>query len=279
MESMFNRLKKKTKSLLHRVGGALFEKPMQKLIAQEKAQTKTMEQLLTYIKVNMNKGHFDHYNYSPAAYLNFKAMRESAELVEKNMESALVFDTRDSTQRLNVLDHALSQTMIDGFALEFGVFRGKSINIIAGFLPEKQIYGFDSFEGLPEDWNGYFWEKGHFAVDHLPQVPDNVTLVKGWFSDTLPVFVKESKIDAISFLHVDSDLYSSAKTIFDSLKEFIKVGTIIVFDEYYNYVNWKNGEYKAFMEFCESERVQFTYLAFGHYQVSVRIISIGGESA
>ena len=51
---------------------------------------------------------------------------------------------------------------------------------------------------------------------------------------------------ASSFLHIDSDLYSSARTVLFLLHEQIVSGTIIEFDEYFNYPNWKQHEYKAF---------------------------------
>jgi hypothetical protein len=37
--------------------------------------------------------------------------------------------------------------------MEFGVSRGVTINFLAALNPMKKIYGFDSFEGNPEDWD------------------------------------------------------------------------------------------------------------------------------
>ena len=42
--------------------------------------------------------------------------------------------------------------MEDGLFLEFGVYKGTSINFISSLIPDKKIYGFDSFGGLPEEW-------------------------------------------------------------------------------------------------------------------------------
>jgi hypothetical protein len=68
----------------------------------------------------------------------------------------------------------------------------------------------------------------------LPHVSSNVTLIKGWFDQTLPPFLEKHPAP-VSFLHVDCDLYSSTKTIFDSLRTRFRPGTVIVFDEYFNY--------------------------------------------
>lgn len=217
--------------------------------------------------------------FTPHSYLSFKALEESCELISRHMEHAMVFRANRPEDLHAVLLHALEQPLIDGLVLEFGVYSGKSINLISQRLPEREIFGFDSFEGLPEEWPGRHVKQGHFKRNALPEVGGNVSLIQGWFDDTLPAFVGKNGGSPVSFLHVDCDLYSSTKTVFDNLKEQIVPGTMIVFDEYMNYTTWKHHEHKAFMEFCESENAEFTYLAFGLQQASVRIDRIRGEGA
>lgn len=136
--------------------------------------------------------------------------------------------------------------------------------------PEREVYGFDSFEGLPEDWRTDFG-KGHFATP-LPKVRPNVRLIKGWFNETLPTFVAQHR-QAIGFLHVDCDLYSSTAAIFNALGPQIKSGTIILFDEYFNYPGWQQGEHKALIEFTNAHCMPFQYLAYNprHEQCVVEI--------
>ena len=120
----------------------------------------------------------------------------------------------------------------------------ETLNFIASLLP-GQIHGFDSFEGLPEDWRqGH--EKGTFAVGHLPRVRPNVRLYKGWFEDTLPAF-REQYPGPVAFLHLDADLYSSTKTVLDILGEGIVPGTVIAFDEFFNYPGWRKGNIGPFV--------------------------------
>ena len=72
--------------------------------------------------------------------------------------------------------------------LEFGVANGNTINYISKFTNDK-VYGFDSFEGLPEKWRDGF-DKGAFNRNGvLPQVNSNVELIKGWFNETLVNFI------------------------------------------------------------------------------------------
>jgi hypothetical protein len=57
-------------------------------------------------------------------------------------------------------------------------------------------------------------------------------------------------------------LYSSTKTIFDELADRFVPGTVIVFDEYFNYPNWQQHEYKAFQEFVAKHGITYQYLGF-----------------
>ena len=140
-----------------------------------------------------------------------------------------------------------------GHILEFGVGEGRSLRLLKG-LTDKTIYGFDSFDGLPEDWvmsDDYVVPAGSFK--HDPPDFKNVEYVIGWFADTIPVWKKDHP-GMISFMHIDSDIYSSAVTILTELNHQIVPGTIMVFDDMYGterYQNWEQGEYKAFNEWKE----------------------------
>lgn len=171
-----------------------------------------------------------------------------------------------------------SKRVVGGLNMEFGVYKGDSINLLAKLAPERNFLGFDSFEGLPEQWT-IESKKGAFDVGgKLPTVRKNVSLVKGFYSATLPQFRGENKTKAVAFLHVDCDLYSATKEIFEYLGERFRSGTVIVFDEYYNYPDWLWHEYKAWMEFVEERGIKFTYIGFIRIgtQVAVRIDQIAG---
>jgi len=131
-----------------------------------------------------------------------------------------------------VFKHMKLQHKPNTLWLEFGVFSGNTINYISKFTNDK-VYGFDSFEGLPEKWRDGF-DKGAFTRDgNLPQVNRNVELIKGVFNETLLNFIdKHNK--KVSFIHMDADLYSSTKYVLDVLKDYIDTDCIIVFDELVN---------------------------------------------
>jgi hypothetical protein len=150
-----------------------------------------------------------------------------------------------------------------GLWLEFGVYDARTIDRISKYTDKPIIFGFDSFEGLPSDWYGRTdgnFKAGTFSLNgNLPRVDSHVTLIKGWFSDTLPKFIKEHDMP-ISFIHVDSDIYSSAKDIFDNLKQNIINGCIIVFDELLAYPGFEMHEWKALSEFVEDNNIEFEWI-------------------
>jgi len=164
--------------------------------------------------------------------------------------------------------------------LEFGVASGRTINYISSFTTDK-VYGFDSFEGLPEKWRDGF-EKGAFNMDgNMPQVNANVELIKGWFDATLPAFIK-SQNKKVSFLHLDADLYSSTKFILNLLKDYIDEECIVVFDELVNYPGFdlETGELKAFYEFITENKVDYEWIGMngtptgmvGYYHENVALV-------
>lgn len=148
----------------------------------------------------------------------------------------------------------------DTLWLEFGVASGRTINYISKFTTDK-VYGFDSFEGLPEKWrDGY--DRGEFTRHgKFPKVNENVVLIKGWFNETLPDFIKTQN-KKISFIHMDADLYSSTKCIFENVKDYIDTDCIIIFDELVNYPGFDGdtGELKAFYEFITENVVDYEWI-------------------
>ncbi len=176
----------------------------------------------------------------------------------------------------SVHDVAVQSAELEGgLVLEFGVYSGTTTNYIAS-KTGWAIHAFDSFEGLPETWRAGY-KKGKFSRCSLPDLADTVTLHVGWFDETLPKFVAGLKKDqrSICYLHIDSDLYSSAKSVFSYLGGLIVAGTVIVFDGYFNYPGWKEGEFKAFQEFVAENSVEYEYITYNHehQQVAVKIVS------
>ncbi len=122
--------------------------------------------------------------------------------------------------------------------LEFGVYQGYTIKYWSTINanPDSRFFGFDSFEGLPEDWSGAFVRvpKGTFNTEGMiPQVDDpRVSFQKGWFQDSLPLFLESFESRNRLLIHCDADLYTSTLFVLCTLHNRLKPGSLIVFDEF-----------------------------------------------
>ena len=178
--------------------------------------------------------------------------------------------------------------------IEFGVYKGKTLQYIRNHFDDSfRVYGFDSFEGLPEDWIGAITKeridgvktgrkidikKGHFTTQGIIPDIDKVTFYKGWFKNTIPEYLKKHQ-DPIGLLHIDCDLYSSTKMVLWSLNDFIIPGTIIAFDDwFYNAnINCNDGEQKAFLKWTRFFKRKFEFVNFqgeGSRKVMQKVVKI-----
>jgi hypothetical protein len=207
----------------------------------------------------------------PAREMKKLALQESVEYAQSYMRTAVGMESSRE-----VLRSALHQVTVRGLYLEFGVYKGGTIGFIANQVGASQIvHGFDSFRGLQEAWSG-----DSFSFDlhgQLPKVPGNVLLHQGFFADTLPGWLEQNPGPA-AFIHIDSDLYEPARCVFEHLEDRMVPGTIIVFDEYFNYPNWQAHEFRAFAELVERRGIRYEYLSYARFQVAVKIQSVSEDT-
>lgn len=153
------------------------------------------------------------------------------------------------SDRFAVFDEAIQR--IDGsqpLYLEFGVYRGRTIRYWASHLPspEARFVGFDSFEGLPEDWQPNA-QAGSFSVGTPPEIDDaRVSFVVGWFDKTLPDYEPPAHDQLI--VNVDCDLYSSTRCVLDWLTPHLRPGTLVYFDDLFN----RDHQWRALQEWLAS---------------------------
>ena len=192
----------------------------------------------------------------------------------------------------------MSSTLINGckmidnpysHILEFGAASGNTLVQIVNSVPANKykIFGFDSWLGLLEDWivpgESPWHTKGVFSTNgvipaQIKNLGDKVKIFQGMFEDTIPEYLKIAQ--DIALLHIDCDIYSSAKTVLYGLKDYIKPGTYIVFDEWiYNEEalrqsisqpsfkvpeKYRMHEQKAFFEWVKDFNVKFRLYVSGY---------------
>ena len=153
---------------------------------------------------------------------------------------------------------------------EFGVATGTSFKwwLEQNKNPQSKFYGFDTFEGLPEDWGTY---KAGEMNANLPQIDDNRhEFLKGLFQDTLFNFIETHRIDNNRIIiHLDADLFSSTLFVLTTLAKYLKPGDLIFFDEF----NVPNHEFFAFKVFTESFYVKYELIGAvnNYYQVAFKV--------
>lgn len=142
--------------------------------------------------------------------------------------------------------------------LEFGVYEGYTLRRWAKLLenPDSSFCGFDSFQGLPEDWDS-LRPKGTFDIKGaIPKYDDSrVTLHQGWFSDTVPKFIFPPHDRLV--VHLDADLYSSTLFVLKTIHEMICPGTIIIFDQFCDRLH----ELRAWSEFLKETQIKCRFIA------------------
>ena len=135
--------------------------------------------------------------------------------------------------------------------MEFGVWQGASVRIWSDLLknPASNLHGFDSFEGLPEDWIDGF-SKGHFSTNgKVPSIPDpRIKFFKGWFQETLLAYIPPPH--EVLVVSIDCDLYQPAHFVLDFLAPHFRPGDFLYFDEFH----LPQHEVRAFREFTHANR-------------------------
>jgi hypothetical protein len=164
----------------------------------------------------------------------------------------------------------------DGLFMEFGVWKGAWLSQMAA-VRDVPFYGFDSFEGLPEPWSVY--QAGEFDLGgDKPPMPENVSLVKGWFDESLPTFLREHD-EPVAFVHIDCDLYTSTKTVLDLLAPRFVPGSRLVLDDFMYMPGWQREEHRAFFEFLVEHGWEFEYTGYASdfpaCSVSVQLVKQG----
>jgi O-methyltransferase len=157
----------------------------------------------------------------------------------------------DYSKRYKLYEFVKDEMILSGkeiIYLEFGVFGGFSFEWWVTNInhPGARFVGFDTFEGLPEDWG--IFKKGDMNA-RVPQINDSrAQFVKGLFQETLPGFLLTLDRTKQKVILMDADLYSSTLYVLTSLAPYFNKGDIILFDEF----NVPRHEFLAFTNFTES---------------------------
>lgn len=210
--------------------------------------------------------------------LSENANMRSSKFIEENISFALIHNWDYEIQ--NWAAREIRDRISDSnYCLEFGVWYGRSINRMSAIANKHTFYGFDTFNGLPSDWFGTNLSSGKLTEKGLkPKVNKNVKLITGLFTDTLTPFLESVGLkNKIGFIHIDCDLYQSTYEVLDVIlgkhNLFPENGILILFDEFFGYPGFEEGEFKAFFEIIKKYNLSYRFVGFSNQQASV-IVSI-----
>jgi O-methyltransferase len=154
--------------------------------------------------------------------------------------------------------------------LEFGVYRGESIRwwVEQNHHPASRFHGFDTFEGLPENWDGM--PAGAFSTQgQVPDIRDDrCHFVKGLFQDTFPSWLKAREFSNKLVVNMDADLYGGTLLVLVQLLPWLKPGSVLFFDEFHSYMH----EFRGFQDALAAYWREFQVLgrSDGWSQVALR---------
>jgi hypothetical protein len=197
------------------------------------------------------------------------AVIDSFNYAKENMREAYSFLDRFEGLRLSI-DDARKRFPSRTRVLEFGVYKAGMINHQARKFPALSFVGFDSFEGLQQQWSGMAPEKTFDLGGRLPKVRGNVALVKGWFAESGPRWRASNPASDIPLLvHVDCDTYAATADVLQLCSDYVEHGVVFHFDDYFGFPNWRNGGFKALEEIAEKQNWRLTYLSYGTKEAAV----------
>jgi hypothetical protein len=182
---------------------------------------------------------------SALSYLPWSSPREA--LTRLRLFRQVAHHTKVSREKLNrlcELARRIERDAVPGAIVECGVYKGGGAAVMTACAsPAREIYLFDSFEGLPppgardgeiaqsrytEGWCAGSEEEVRTLFDRLGILGPRVHFVKGWFQDTFPV----TTVKPIALLHVDADWYDSVRLCLERFWDDVAVGGFVAFDDY-----------------------------------------------
>jgi O-methyltransferase len=199
---------------------------------------------------------------------------EGARLHWKLLRGGYSMGSSRRGRALRRLARDVARNGVPGALVDCGSWNGGSTVLLSSGAPDRPVYAFDSFEGLPEpgalDGDDSAGQAG-FCLGSEAKVrrafagfaPDSDLRIRaGWFEDTFPSAAQE--IDQVAVLHCDGDWYDSVLLSLETFYPKVPSGGYVMIDDYGHWI----GARRATDEFKQKvgdatplTRVDYT----GHY--------------
>jgi hypothetical protein len=186
----------------------------------------------------------------------FRAATSSAEWLHANADRAPAY-----ARRPELLEAVIPQIPAQGDFAEFGVFKGAVTWFVRPRFPDRAYHAFDSWKGVPEAMSLAVSKFSFDLGGTVPDLPADTTVHAGWFEDTIPAW-RARCAATVAFAYIDCDLYESVRTVLEGIADRVRPGSILVFDDWYNFPNWQAHSLRAVNEWSGRHRISLEPVGF-----------------
>jgi len=225
-----------------------------------------LRNISNYIIGKFVNGVYNKELYNIDRVLRKRSLERTAIYVEENMKNAIGLKNRiEIIKFLKEISNDKNNKLHLGFAL----YDAKMINTILKKIEPNILYCFENVKGLEEDWKDY--KKGNLKNNFSMKFErKNVKLVIGDYKENIKKLLNENK-QKCELVYLDCNTYNITKEVLNVLKERIVKDTILFIYDYFNYLGWEEGQFKAFQEFVKENNIKYKYLAYEKYGYTVAI--------
>jgi predicted O-methyltransferase YrrM len=143
------------------------------------------------------------------------------------------------------LARSVERRGVPGAIVDCGVRNGGSAILLSEGAPSREVWAFDSFQGLPaptaEDLDGPVLPKGAWrgSIEAVRRGfesygrPQRLHVVEGWFEDTLRAHADQ--VGDVAIIHVDADYYAPVKLALETFYPLLAVGGYAIVDDYHSF--------------------------------------------
>ena len=179
--------------------------------------------------------------------------------------------------RAELFAHLMKSQKLDGSIryLEFGVASGTTLRwwLEHNTDPTSEFVGFDTFTGLPEDWDAR--PQGTFSQEGKPPViaDRRCSFQIGLFQDTLPGFLARDTWTGKNVVHLDADLYSSTLYVLTTLWPLFQGDDVLIFDDFCT-LEHPTHVFRAFFDFFSAYPGRYEVVGTSRYghRVAIKLV-------
>jgi hypothetical protein len=227
------------------------------------------------VRIILNEIASNQIDASSALGAIFKDINVAGQLVAATEAAAWLHQYADKVpgfaRRPELLESIIPRIPADGDLAEFGVFKGAVTRFMRPRFPSRIYHAFDSFHGVPEAMSLSVHQNAFDLGGNIPDLPPGTTVHAGWFEDTIPRW-REHFDAPIAWAYIDCDLYESVCAVLEGLTDRIRPGTILSYDDWYNFPNWQQHSLKATREWTDRTGIKLTPIAYTTREHSVTFV-------